>query len=195
MRKLVFFVHATLDGFMAKADGDLWERFAWGEEEMAFNNDFFRTADTWVLGRRMYEVIVPWWREVARGATPEDTEHVTAGDREFAALFAGMTVVAVSRTLEEQDGTHVFGADVADRILALKQQAGKDILLSCGPALLAELAQRPALVDEYLIIVHPAALGSGKPMFGELGHELPLELVEAQSFPGGCVALRYRPGP
>lgn len=50
-------------------------------------------------------------------------------------------------------------------------------------------------VDEYLIIVHPAALGSGKPMFGELRHELSLELVEAQSFPGGCVALRYRPGP
>lgn len=191
MRKLVFFVHATLDGFIARADDDLWERFQWGDEEMTFNNDLFRAADTWVLGRRMYEVIVPWWTEVAQGSTPEDVEQVSAGDREFAGLFGAMTKVAVSRTLEERDGTTVIADPVAG-ILALKQQPGRDILLSCGPALLAAVAGEPGLVDEYLIIVHPAALGSGRPLFGRLRHELPLELVETDSFPGGCVALRYR---
>lgn len=194
MRKLVFFVHSTLDGFIAKADDELWERFPWGEQEMAFTNDFFRTADTWVLGRRMYDVIVPWWAAVADGTAPEDAGNLTAQDREFADLVRGMTLVVVSRTVDEASGARiVISDDVAGRLATLKQQPGKDILLSCGPSLLATLAEQPGLVDQYLMIVHPAALGSGRPVFGELHDEVSLELLETHVFAGGCVVLRYQP--
>lgn len=142
----------------------------------------------------MYDVIVPWWTAVADGAPVEDAEVITARDREFADLMRDMTVVVASRTLREEGGARiVIGEDVVEQISGLKQQPGKDILLSCGPGLLAPLAQQPGLIDQYLIIVHPAALGSGKPVFGELRRELSLELLETRVFAGGCVALRYQP--
>jgi hypothetical protein len=59
MRRLAFRIHTTLDGFIATADGRFWDSFSWGEnsvwgeEEMAFNNEFFRSFDTWVLGPGM----------------------------------------------------------------------------------------------------------------------------------------------
>src|SRR5262245_34832424 len=115
---------------------------------MAFNNDFFRRADTWVLGRRMYEPIVPWWDGVAAGAPPPDAPPPTELDREFAALYRDMTKVAVSRTLDDAGGTRVvIRANPADELLDLKRRPGREIVLSCGPDLLAELA-RPGLVDQ-----------------------------------------------
>lgn len=194
MRKLVFFAHTTVDGFIAKADDELWERFPWGAEGMVFSNDLLRAADTWVFGRRMYEAIVPWWDTVADGLVPDDVGTVTALDKEFAALQRGLTKVVVSQTLADQPGARtVIDGDVAEQIAALKQQPGKDILLSCGPGLLAPLADRPGLIDRYLVIVHPAAIGSGKPLFGGLTRELSLDLVDTEVFPGGCIALRYQP--
>jgi dihydrofolate reductase len=192
MRTVTFFAHTTLDGFIADARGELWSRFVWGEEQMAFNNAFFRTADTWVLGRRMYEAIVPWWDAVAAGAPPEEAGALTERDHEFAALQRAMTRVVVSRTLDDAGGTRVVVRErVAEELLALKRRPGRDVVLSCGPDLLALLAGRPGLVDQYLVVVHPAALGRGVQLFGGLERELPLALREATVFEAGCVALRY----
>ena len=71
---------------------------------MAFNNALFRIADTWVLGRKMYEGIVPWWDAVAEGAPPEDATALTETDLEFAALQRGMTKVVLSRTRDDAGG-------------------------------------------------------------------------------------------
>jgi len=194
MRKIVFFVHTTLDGFIANANDELWERFPWGEDEMAFTNDFFRSTDTWVLGRKMYEIIVPWWSAVAAGTPPEDASLITARDQEFADLLKGMTKVVISKTLGDAGCERiVINDNVGEALLSLKQQPGKDILLSCGPGLLAPLADQSGLIDQYMIVVHPAVLGTGKHLFGDLRRELPLQLLEAKVFPAGCVLLRYHP--
>ncbi|MGH3101528.1 MAG: hypothetical protein ACRDPU_11115, partial [Thermoleophilia bacterium] len=100
MRTLVVHMQTTLNNRIANADGVFWEPFPWGEEEMTWLNQRFRAADTWALGRRTYEAIVPWWDQVAAGEVPDDAPGITAADREFAALLSSMTKVVFSRTLE-----------------------------------------------------------------------------------------------
>ena len=192
-RKLVVFLHSTLDGFIAKSDGRFWERFAWGEAEMKWNTEQFRQADTWVLGRTMYETIVPWWTAVAAGAPPEDAGGLSPADYDFAEMLARMTKVAVSTTLQASEERQVIADDVPTRLEELKRRPGANVMLSCGPALLSELARHEGLIDEYIVIVHPAAIGAGVPLFGPLAGELELDVAEIEAFAGGAIALRYRP--
>jgi dihydrofolate reductase len=192
-RKLTLFVHATLDGFIATGDGTFWTHFPWGEAEMRWNNDQFRKADTWVLGRTMYEAIVPWWMAIAAGTPPEDAGEITPATREFADLLAGMTKIVVSRTLKPTEEREVIAADVPAALEQLKRRSGRDIALSCGPGLLGALAGRPGLIDEYLVILHPTAIGAGIPLFPPLSHEVALDLAATKAFGSGALALRYRP--
>jgi dihydrofolate reductase len=192
-RKLVAFLHTTLDGYIATSEGVFWQRFPWGEAEMEWNNEQFRQVDTWVFGRMMYETIVPWWTALAAGTAPEDAGELTQADREFAEMLTRMTKVVASRTLKDREDRHVIADDVPHRLEELKRQPGANMMLSCGPALLSELAQTPALIDEYAVILHPAAIGAGRPLFAPLNQEVKLDLIDVNRFDGGALALRYRP--
>lgn len=189
MRKLVFHMQTTLNNRIANADGQFWEPFPWGEEEMAYLNQQFRQADTWALGRTAYETIVPWWDTVAAGETPDDAPMITAADREFAALQKSMTKVVFSTTLEPGADRVVIAGDVPAELAALKRQSGKDIILSCGPATLAPIA---GLVDEYLLAVNPAVLATGPRVFDGISEDLALELTDSKVFDAGALVLRYR---
>jgi dihydrofolate reductase len=184
-------MQCTFNNRIANTDGGLWEPFAWGQHEMAYLNQFFRTADTWALSRKMYEAIVPWWDTVAKGQVPDDAPAITAVDREFAAMLSNMTKVVFSRTLPPADDRVVIYGDIADQLAALKHRTGKTILLSCGPATLAPLASTPGLIDEYLIAVHPAAISAGPQLFDGLSTDLALRLLQAKMFDAGCLVLRY----
>lgn len=165
MRKLVFHLQTSLNTCTAKADGAFWEPFPWGEEETARLNEDFRRADAWALSRKFYEAIVPWWDEVAAGGTPDGMGAVTAADREFGKLQNQLTKVVFSTTLEPESDRVVIAGDIAAELAALKERPGKDILLSCGPSTLAPLAMTPGLIDEYLLAVSPAVVGTGPRVF------------------------------
>jgi dihydrofolate reductase len=184
-------MHSTVNGRIANADGGFWEPFVWGEEEMAYLNQFFRTTDTWAMSRTLYEAIVPWWDTVARGEIPDDAPTITEADREFAAIASNMAKVVFSRTLPAADDRVVISGDIADQLAALKQQPGQTIVLSCGPDTLAPLASTPGLVDEYLIAVHPAAISAGPLLFDGLSTDLALRLLQAKVFDAGSLFLRY----
>jgi len=192
MRKLVFHIQTTLNNRIANTDGGFWEPFPWGEEETAWLNTQFAEADTWVLGRVAYEVIVPWWDSVARGEVPDDAGELTDADRAFARLQQAMTKVVLSRTLEPDEGRVVVSGDAVGALEALKRQDGKDILLSCGPETLAPLAAAPGLIDEYLLSITPAVLSSGPGLFDALTADLRLELAAAKVFGAGAIVARYR---
>lgn len=191
MRKVVVFMHTTVDNRIANGDGLFWEPFPWGDEEMNYNNELFRTADTWVFGRVAYEAVVPWWDAVARGDVPADAGRLTAADREFAALQKGLSKVVFSRTLDPAPGRTVIAGDVAARLLDLKHQEGRDIFLTCGPETLAPLAAAPGVIDQYVLVVHPAVLSAGPRLFGASITDLALRLVDSKTFAGGCAVLRY----
>ena len=188
----MFHMQTTLNNCIANAEGQFWEPFPWGEEETAYLNQQFREADTWAMGRTTYQTIVPWWDTVAAGGTPDDAPVITGADREFAALQKSMTKVVFSTTLRPSADRVVVGGDIAKELAALKQRDGKDILLSCGPATLAPLANAAGLVDEYLLVVNPAVLRAGPRVFDRVDQDLALRLVDSKIFDAGAVVLRYQ---
>jgi dihydrofolate reductase len=191
MRKLVAHLQTTLNNRIATAAGTFWEPFPWGQEEIRHVNQAFAAADTWALSRPMYDVIAPWWDVVAAGGMPEDAAELGDAEREFGEIYRGLAKVVFSTTLPPAETRTVISGDIAGQLAGLKTGDGKDIVLSCGPATLAPLAVAPGLIDEYLVVIHPAVIAEGRPMFGDLTADLALELRESRVFDGGAVVLRY----
>src|SRR5256885_2353061 len=191
MRKVTLFMTITIDGFIAKADGGLWKAFPWPGEMQDFANDFYRTVDTAVYSRRTYEAIVPWWRGVAEGRYPPD---ITITDREveLATMLQKIKKVVFSRTLGDAAPDMIRRDDVVEEVARIKAQPGATIALHAGASLVAPLAAA-GLIDEFLLFVTPAVVGTGRPMFAGLPSELGFELVEVRVFNNTVVLLHYRP--
>jgi riboflavin biosynthesis pyrimidine reductase len=90
------------------------------------------------------------------------------------------------------DEATVVTGHLADEIVRLKQQSGGDILAH-GGAGFAQALVSLSLIDEYRLIVHPVALGSGLPLFSPLSRPLDLKLMSCTAFTSGSVAQVYRP--
>ncbi len=102
--------------------------------------------------------------------------------------------VVFSRTLERADWpeTRIARGDLSEEIGSLKREAGND-LIAYGGATLDQGLSRLGLVDEYRLMVQPAALGAGLPLFKDLSAPLHLELVEATTYATGVAIHVYRP--
>lgn len=193
MRKIVVHMQTTLDNRISNADGLFWEPFPWGDEEMAYLNDSLTRADTWAMSRRMYEFVIPYWEQVAAGTAPDIGVPSSPAREEFARIQSAMTKVVFSRTLSDDPGTRrvVRAGDLAAHLQDLKTQDGRDIIASFGPPVLGPLAGVPGLIDEYLVVLHPAVVTTGPRMFDHLQRDLALRLVDSRVFTAGAVVLRY----
>lgn len=190
-RRLKLFMTTTIDGFIATADGGLWDAFPWPSEMQEFANDFYRSVDTAIYGRQTYEAIVPWWRNVAEGRYPLDVE-ITEREIELAEMLQQIKKFVVSRTLSDVALDTVIRDDLIDAVARIKAQPGNTIALHGGATLVAPLLAA-RLIDELLLFVTPAAIGSGKPLFVGLPGELSLELLETRVFNDSVVLHRYNP--
>jgi dihydrofolate reductase len=192
MRKLIVHMTITVDGFIARPDGTLWEAFPWPEEMQQFTNDVFSRVDTAGYRRLTYEAIVPSWADVAKGNYPPDVR-ITEREIELANILQSIRKVVVSRTIEDvRAETLVIRGDVVPAVAELKEDPGRDIVLHGGSGLVVELAEAD-LIDEYMLFVSPAAIGVGKPLFSGLQRELPLTLLETRTFNAAFTLLRYEP--
>lgn len=194
MRKIVVHMQTTLDGRISDRDGLFWEPFPFGDPEMSSVNSAFKDCDTWAMSRRLYEFVVPYWEQVAAGNAPAVAGPVTPARADFAAILSGLTKLVFSRTIGSDDERRrqVISGDIGSQLRDLKAQPGKDIALSCGPATLGELSRVPGLIDEYLLVLHPAVLTAGPRLFDHLALDLALSLVHAQVFDDGAIIVRYR---
>jgi len=180
MRKLIFAINITLDGCCDHTKG-----IADAELHQYFTN-LLREVDLQVFGRKTYELMVPFWPEMAR------TQSGTPSENEFARAFDSLDKVVFSRSLESAEGnTRMVRTGLEDEIRKLKQQPGKDILVGGVnvPSQLIELG----LVDEFRFVVQPIIAGEGTRLLAgvSLPETLQLKLVESKGFKSGCVALRY----
>jgi dihydrofolate reductase len=193
MRKIVVHTQVTLDNRISRADGLFWEPFSYGQEETVRVNQFFEQADTWLMGRRTYEFVVPFWDQLAAGQDPAGAEYLPPAAAEFARIQSGIDKVVLSTTLEPDPTVRrsVIADDVAAQIMALKAQTGRDIIVSAGPATLATLFDLPGLIDELLVIIHPAVLSHGPRMFDDVHVDLALKLLDAHVFEAGAILARY----
>ncbi|MDX1993318.1 MAG: dihydrofolate reductase family protein [bacterium] len=187
MRKIIFLMHVTLDGYVAGPNGEM-DWITYNEEVAQYSHDLHATTDAAIYGRVTYEMMAGYWPTVL--SNPDSDP----GDRSHALWLEDATKIVVSRTLQNPtwDKTVVIGHNLRDEMLKIKQQPGKDLWLLGSPTLARSLMEL-GLIDEYRLNVNPVVLGGGKSLFGGLNITLRLNLLETKTFSGGVVALRYAP--
>ena len=181
MHLVSFSMGCSLDGFCEDRNGSLdWS--VPSPEVFRWHIDQLRGTSAHVFGRRLYEAMVYW-----------ETDHDYDDDeREWAELWRALPKVVLSTTLTEVTGanTRLATGSLADELARLRDEPG-DGVIAIGGAGVAAAAADLGLVDEYLTLVYPTLLGSGKRLFQQQS-QLDLELVETAPFDAGVVALRHR---
>ncbi|HEY5404928.1 MAG TPA: dihydrofolate reductase family protein [Pyrinomonadaceae bacterium] len=181
MRNLIFAINTTLDGCVDHTKGVA------NDETHEYFTDLLREVDLLVFGRITYQLMVPFWPEVAK------TQSMTKASNEFANAFVSINKIVFSRTLDtaEDKNTRIVRTNLRDEILKLKQENGKSILLG-GVSIPSQLIEL-GLVDEFRFVIGPIIAGEGRRLLEgvSLPETLQLKLVESKIFKSGCVAHRY----
>jgi dihydrofolate reductase len=185
MRNLIFFMHTSLDGFVAGLNGEMdWIKF----DDAMF--DFVATmtdqADTALYGRVTYEMMQNYWPKA--GEQLNATKH----DKEHSNWYNNVSKVVLSKTIQETGlhKTKVIGDQLSDNINKLKQQDGKNILIFGSPGASQSLLNE-GLIDEFWLFVNPIILGQGMPLFKDITGRTKLKLSESKTFACGVIALHY----
>jgi len=181
MRNVIFAINTTLDGCVDHTKGVA------DDETHAYFTDLLRKVDLLVFGRITYQLMVPFWPEVAKN------QSMSKAENEFAQAFDSINKIVFSRSLEsaEDKNTRIVRTNLRDEILRLKQEQGKSILLG-GVSIPSQLIEL-GLVDEYRFVVGPIVAGEGRRLLEgvSLPEKLQMRLVESKVFESGCVALHY----
>jgi dihydrofolate reductase len=177
-------MQVSLDGFISAPDGDL----SWSvvdEELHSFIIDQDRQMGAHMYGRGVYNEMAAYWPTAAEDPAIPDFM------LEYARSWNKLEKFVISTTLKEAvAGFTLISSDAVEEVRRLKMQPGRDIALA-GSKLAATLINH-GLVDEYLLYVHPAIVGSGTPLFHNPDHRIRLQLVETHGFQSGVVMLHYR---
>ena len=182
MRKVIYAMSVSLDGFVEATDGDIgWS--APDEELHRHFNDMEKNIDVHLYGRLMYEIMAGYWPKAAENPTTPKLEI------EYARIWKDMKKIVFSRTLKKVDwNSRLVSRNISEEASKLKSQPGNDLSVS-GAGIAASFMEL-GLIDEYRLYVHPIILGGGKPMFPHLREKINLKLVESKRFSSGVVLLR-----
>jgi dihydrofolate reductase len=181
MRNVIFAINITLDGCVDHTPINP------DDEVLEYFTHLTREADLQVFGRKTYQLMVPYWPDVAKD------QSASKADKEFAQAFVSLNKVVFSRSLDsvEDKNTRIVRTNLGDEILKLKREQGKNILVGGVdiPSQLIELG----LVDEFRFAVWPVIVGEGRRLLEgvSLQEKLQLKLVDTKIFKSGCVALHY----
>jgi len=171
----------SLDGCVdhSKLDGN--------DEIHEYYAQLMQDIDLLVFGRKTYQLMVPFWPDVAKNHSGP-----TKAMNDFAQAFAAKKILVFSQTLDTAEGenTRIVGTNLQEEILKLKQEEGKSILVG-GVDVPSQLIKL-GLIDEYLFVVQPSIVGEGRRLLDDvsLPEKLQLKRVESKIFESGAVALR-----
>ena len=189
MRNLIFFMHTSLDGFVAGLNGEMdWIKF----DDALF--DFVGTmtdqADTALYGRITYEMMQSYWPNA--GEQPNATKH----EKEHSAWYNKVSKIVLSTTITESGlhNTKVISGQLSDNINNLKQSRNggrKNILIFGSPGASQSLLNE-GLIDEFWLFVNPVILGKGMPLFKDITSTTKLKLAASKTFACGVIALHYK---
>lgn len=180
MRELVLQMGVSIDGYVAAVDGvHDWGYHGEDPATTEWKLASLRGAGAHLMGRQTYEDMAAVW--------PKSSSDVAAAMNEI-------PKVVFSKTVERAEWreSQIAAGELAYEVAQLKAQEG-GYLLAHGGARFAQALSRERLVDEYRLLIHPAALGGGLPLFKDLPRRLALELVEARAYSTGAALHVYRP--
>ncbi len=186
MRKVISFMHVSLDGFVAGPNGELdWVKV----DDELFNHVGKRISEgnTALYGRTTYEMMENYWPTA--GDKPTASKH----DIEHSRWYKNVHKVVLSRTMKNADlpNTTIISDNLAERINEIKQQPGNDILLFGSPTATHSLIQQN-LIDGYWLFLNPIILGQGIPLFTDIKDKIKLDLSPTtRQFTSGVTELNY----
>jgi dihydrofolate reductase len=189
MSKVVVFTNLTLDGVMqapGRPDEDRrggFEHGGWATPyaAMAQAGNSMANTGALLLGRRTYEDFYAVW--------PNRT------DNPYTAVLNNTQKYVASTTLEEPlswSNSTLLKGDAAEAVARLKEEPGKDLVVM-GSGELVQSLMRRNLVDEYVLLIHPLVLGSGRRLFADGGAFAALRLVDTKTTNNGVVIATYQP--
>jgi dihydrofolate reductase len=183
MRRLIYGMNLTLDGYIAAPGDDI----GWSEpsdELFQWWTDRGRENGVSLYGRRLWETMSAYW------PTADQQPNVTPLELEFARVWQETPKVVFSSTIKKVDGNaRLVTTDAITEIKRLKAEDGAQ--MEIGGATLAAAAMRAGLIDEYQLATCPVLVGAGTPFFTELDSWVNVNLVETRTFPDGVVLTRY----
>jgi dihydrofolate reductase len=173
MRKVTFGVANSLDNYIARPDGSV-DWLLWSKDVNKIMEDFWKTIDTVLMGRKTYEVAL----EQSKGQKNP---------------YPGVKSYVFSRTLKasKDEEFEIVRGDAVRFVRKLKSEKGKDICVMGGGEFAKPLFEAK-LIDEIGFNIHPVLLGKGIPLFHEMKHQIDLELLECKTLKKGCVLVSYR---
>jgi dihydrofolate reductase len=180
MRNIIYGINLTIDGCCDHT------KFSGGEETLEYFTDLMRDVDLIIYGRKTYQLMVPYWPEIAM------SQSETKAENEFAQTFNDIDKIVFSQSLDDVEGNaRIIRSNLAGEILRLKQAPGKKISIG-GVSLPRELISL-GLVDEFHFLIHPIIAGEGRRLLDGTGlpQKLDLKLVDSIMLKSGCIALHY----
>jgi dihydrofolate reductase len=194
MRKLIMKMSISVDGFVSGADGKNDWIFKTGDEEsLAWSVGSASQAGLIIMGRKSFEGMAPYW-PTATGpfaALMNEIPKALFTIKGFKSIDPVHTTTAEqSRAATSWAEARVIDGDLAGGIRKLKSEPGKPIVAIGGAGFMQSLMVT-GLIDEYVLAIHPVALGSGLPIFTGLAIPLYLKLMDIKTFPKGIVVHHY----
>jgi dihydrofolate reductase len=179
MRKIVAGLFISLDGVVEAPEN--WQMPYFSDEMGEVVGSNMAAADTMLLGRRTYQEFAAFWPN-------------QPSDEQFADQINSIPKLVASTTLDRVDwqNSTLIRGNVAEELAKLKEQPGKNINVT-GSVTLVRSLLRDDLLDELGLLVHPIVVGTGKHLFEAGSGQIPLTLVDSQTFSTGVVSLTYQP--
>ena len=183
MRKLIYSMNTSLDGYVESSDGN----FGWGTHDaeiLMHYSALYADMTTHLYGRRMWETMSGYWptAEADPAGTPET--------REFARYWNAGEYFVFSRSLQSVDyGARLVRDNAVETVRQLKSGQGSDMDVG-GPGLASTLIAA-GLVDEIHAYINQVAIGAGKAFLPDLPRQLDLKLLGVHTFASGVVQLCY----
>jgi dihydrofolate reductase len=186
MRKLIYGIHLSLDGYYADSRGDMqWVQM--NDAIGAWVQQFLDACDATVYGKVTYDLMLGFWPGAEENPQVNTQRHIL----DTARWINPVQKYVFSRTLEKTDWqpTQIIRANIVEAMKAIKQERGGNIAL-LGSGSIAQLFMSHGLIDDYYITFSPITLGAGAALFRQ---PLSLKLMSSTAFPNGSVGLHYQP--
>src|SRR5215467_5204353 len=187
MRKIISFMHMSLDGFVAGPKGEMgWIKV--DEEIFDYVGKRISESDTALYGRITYEMMESYWP--AAGAKPTASKH----DIEHSKWYNNVHKIVLSKTMKDVslNNTTIISDNLSERINEIKQSGNgnKEIAIFGSPTATHAL-QQLNLIDGYWLFVNPIILGRGIPLFADIKENIKLKLLTSRQFTCGVTELNY----
>ncbi len=188
MRKIISFMHISLDGFVAGPNGEM-DRIKVNEEIFDYAGKRISESNTALYGQVTYEMMENYWPTAGNKPTP--SRH----DMEHSKWYNKVHKIVLSKTMQEAGlaNTTIISGSLSERINEIKQAAeggDKDILLFGSPAATQALMQLN-LIDGYWLFVNPMIPGQSIPLFTGINDKIKLQLLNTHKFSCGVTELNY----